>query len=64
MKQKQLIPEQELCNFPFLYRFLTVPEDLGDAPTVEPTPHVAGRIPAIQNDNARLETFYKCISRF
>ena len=64
MKQKQLIPEQELCNFPFLYRFLTVPEDLGDTPSVEQMPHVAGRIPAIQNDNALLETFYKCISRF
>lgn len=64
MKQKQLIPEQELRKFPFLYKFLTVPEDLGNAPSVEMTPHVAGRIQAIQNDNARLETFYKCISRF
>lgn len=64
MKQKQLIPEQELRNFPFLYKFLTVPEDLRNAPSVEMTPHVAGRIQAIQNDNARLETFYKCISRF
>lgn len=64
MKQKQLIPDQELRNFPFLYKFLIVPEDFGDAPSVEMMPHVAGRIPAIQNDNALLETFYKCISRF
>lgn len=64
MKQKQLIPEQRHRNFPFLYSFLTVPEDLGDAPSVEMRSHVAGRIPAIQNDNAQLETFYKCISRF
>jgi hypothetical protein len=64
MKKNRLIPEQELHNFPFLYSFLTVPEDLGDAPSVKMIPHVAGRIPAIQNNNALLETFYKCISRF
>lgn len=64
MKKNRLIPEQELRNFPFLYKFLTVPEGLGDAPTVKMMPHVAGRIPAIQNDNAWIETFYKCISRF
>lgn len=64
MKDHKLIPEQELHNFPFLYKFLIVPNDSVNDTRVEPLPHIAGRIKAIQNDNTRLETFYKCISRF
>ena len=64
MKEHRLIPEEELHNFPFLYKFLTLPDDSEKGSRMKTMPHIAGRIKAIQNENARVESFYKCISRF
>ena len=62
MKQKRLIPDKLLCHYPFMYKFLKEVASKNKN-GVNIMPLIAGDIPAIQNCNARLETFYKCISR-
>lgn len=59
-----LIPEDQLCKLPFLYKHIEKPQPSNIDEIVREMPHVAGLITDIQNEDSRLETFYKCISRF
>jgi len=63
MINRKLIPDKLLYHYPYMYKFLEVsaPEDQDGGKKM---PYIAGNIPAIQNENARLATFFKCISRF
>lgn len=59
-----LIPEDQLCKLPFLYKHIEKPQPVDMDRPVQEMPHIAGSITDIQNADSRLETFYKCISRF
>lgn len=63
MKVKKLIPESQYKHLPYIYKHLKV---IGNKILFqqELTNGLTGKISSIQNDNAELVTFYKCISRF
>lgn len=59
-----LIPKEQLKNLPYLYKQLKRPNNADTSNSMKEMPYIVGSIAAIQNDNAELITFYKCISRF
>lgn len=63
MKEKILIPKEQLRHLPFLYKYLKVIEKKFLVHNMESI-KLTRKIAAIQNENAELLTFYKCISRF
>jgi hypothetical protein len=60
-KENRLIPEDALCLFPFNYSYLLLPEEMNDEEMN--FTHKSGKIDDLQNDNAKIEPFYKNISR-
>ncbi len=58
MKQKKLINNKELHNFPFNYKYQVI--TLDNNCIIKNFKE--GKISNIQNDNSKLETFYKLIS--
>lgn len=63
MKENNLINKDLLHNFPFLYKYLKTSKPEPQL-VVTMMPYISGKIFSIQNESARLNTFYKCISRF
>lgn len=63
MKNTELIPKSQYQHLPYLYKHIKV-IDKNIWPQQKQSKGLMGKISAIQNDNAELITFYKCISRF
>lgn len=62
MKKKFLIDTKQFHHLPFLYKYIKVLDENHPLQTMK-LYGLTGKIPTIQNENAELTTFYKCISR-
>lgn len=63
MMEKNFIPKKQLRHLPFLYKHIKVIDEKFPLHDTQPI-KLTGKITTIQNENAVLLTFYKCISRF
>jgi len=63
MKNTELIPKSQYQHLPYLYKHIKVIEK-DTWSQQEQSKGLTGKISDIQNDNAELRSFFKCISRF
>jgi hypothetical protein len=67
-KYQQVIPDSDVQCYPFNYMYLCMPVNGEDIEFNEKeeeyfSTYLFGNMPTLQNAHARVETFYKCISR-
>ncbi|MBQ6156756.1 MAG: hypothetical protein IJK22_09165 [Bacteroidales bacterium] len=63
MKKENIISKEQFRHLPFLYKYLKVIDEEFPFYNMQSI-KLTGKIASVQNENAQLSTFYKCISRF